>query len=87
MGAPRRWARVFPGPPPGPSLLLFLLLLRPPGLGLASLRLLDHPAPVCSQEVRSDPSRGVEVGGWGRVGVGLAQDAVGPAGGRGQGLE
>ncbi|XP_060980612.1 interleukin-17 receptor A [Dama dama] len=50
MGAPRRRPRVFPGSPPGPSLLLFLLLLRPPGLGLASPRLLDHPAPVCSQE-------------------------------------
>lgn len=50
MGAPRRRPRVFPGSPPGPSLLLFLLLLRPPGLGLASPRLLDHPAPECSQE-------------------------------------
>ena len=85
MGAPRCRPRVFPGSPPGPSLLLFLLLLRPPGLGLASPRLLDHPAPECSQEVRSDASRGVEVGvGW--TG-GVAEAAVGRAGGRGPGPE
>nr|XP_030690684.1 interleukin-17 receptor A isoform X4 [Globicephala melas] len=50
MGAPRRRPRASRGPPPVPSLLLLLLLLCGPGLGRASLRLLDHPAPVCTQQ-------------------------------------
>ncbi|XP_053412762.1 interleukin-17 receptor A [Nycticebus coucang] len=45
MGAPRRRPLVVPGPPPGPLLLLLAALVP----GHASLRLLDHPAPVCSQ--------------------------------------
>ncbi|XP_037702845.1 interleukin-17 receptor A [Choloepus didactylus] len=46
MGAPRRGSPVFPGSPLG---LLFLLLsvLAP---GRCAPRLLDHPAPVCSQQ-------------------------------------
>lgn len=77
-------ARVSPGPPPGHVALLFLLLLRPPGLGLASLRLLDHPAPVCSQEVRSDPS-GWKWGGGRSGGCGASPGCCGQAtaGGRG----
>ncbi|XP_037370509.1 interleukin-17 receptor A [Talpa occidentalis] len=46
MGAPCR------GPPAAPGarlLLLLLLLLREPTLARGSLRLLDHPAPVCAQ--------------------------------------
>ncbi|XP_024588869.1 interleukin-17 receptor A isoform X3 [Neophocaena asiaeorientalis asiaeorientalis] len=50
MGAPRRRPLATHGPPPVPSLLLLLLLLCGPGLGRASLRLLDHPAPVCTQQ-------------------------------------
>ncbi|XP_004438898.1 PREDICTED: interleukin-17 receptor A [Ceratotherium simum simum] len=46
MGAPRRWPPVFPGPPPG----LLLLLLSGLAPGRASPRLLNHPAPVCSQQ-------------------------------------
>ncbi|XP_012506515.1 PREDICTED: interleukin-17 receptor A isoform X2 [Propithecus coquereli] len=45
MGAPRRQPPVVPGPPLGPLLLLLSALAA----GHASLRLLDHPAPVCSQ--------------------------------------
>ncbi|KAM9073851.1 interleukin-17 receptor A isoform 7-T8 [Megaptera novaeangliae] len=50
MGAPRRRPRASQGSPPVPSLLLLLLLLCAPGLGRASPRLLDHPAPVCTQQ-------------------------------------
>ncbi|XP_046527068.1 interleukin-17 receptor A [Equus quagga] len=52
MGAPRRGPPVFPGPPPGllPLLLLLLLLLSGLAPGRASPRLLEHPAPVCSQQ-------------------------------------
>nr|XP_012603215.1 interleukin-17 receptor A isoform X2 [Microcebus murinus] len=45
MGAPRRRPPVVPGAPLGPLLLLLGALAA----GHASLRLLDHPAPVCSQ--------------------------------------
>ncbi|XP_053772623.1 interleukin-17 receptor A isoform X3 [Desmodus rotundus] len=48
MGAPRRRPLSLLGPRLG--LLLLLLLLRWPARGGAALRLLDHPAPVCSQE-------------------------------------
>ncbi|XP_057412032.1 interleukin-17 receptor A isoform X2 [Balaenoptera acutorostrata] len=50
MVAPRRRPRASQGSPPVPSLLLLLLLLCAPGLGRASPRLLDHPAPVCTQQ-------------------------------------
>ncbi|XP_057557905.1 LOW QUALITY PROTEIN: interleukin-17 receptor A [Hippopotamus amphibius kiboko] len=50
MGAPRRRLRVSRGSPLGLLPLLLLLLLRAPGLGRASPRLLDHPAPVCAQQ-------------------------------------
>nr|XP_058937310.1 LOW QUALITY PROTEIN: interleukin-17 receptor A [Kogia breviceps] len=50
MGAPRRPPRASQGSPPVPSPLLLLLLLCAPGLGRASPRLLDHPAPVCTQQ-------------------------------------
>ncbi|XP_061062065.1 interleukin-17 receptor A isoform X2 [Eubalaena glacialis] len=50
MGAPRRRPRASQGSPPVPSLLLLLLLLCAPGLARASPRLLDHPAPVCTQQ-------------------------------------
>ncbi|KAM5250334.1 interleukin-17 receptor A isoform 1-T1 [Hipposideros larvatus] len=46
MGAPRHRPPVLPGPPLG----LLLLLLSGPAPGRASPRLLDHPAPVCSQQ-------------------------------------
>ncbi|XP_004837667.1 interleukin-17 receptor A isoform X2 [Heterocephalus glaber] len=46
MGARRRRPPVVPGPPLG-LLLLLLSMLAP---GRSSLRLLDHPAPACSQE-------------------------------------
>nr|XP_019612834.1 PREDICTED: interleukin-17 receptor A [Rhinolophus sinicus] len=46
MGAPRHRPPVVPGP----SLGLLLLLLSRPAPGRASPRLLDHPAPVCSQQ-------------------------------------
>lgn len=51
MGAPRHRPPVVPGP----SLALLLLLLSGPAPGRASPRLLDHPAPVCSQQVRPPP--------------------------------
>lgn len=57
MGAPRHPPRVLPRPPPGLLLLLLLLLLSGPAPGGASPRLLDHPAPVCSQQVRPAASR------------------------------
>ncbi|XP_075409507.1 interleukin-17 receptor A [Tenrec ecaudatus] len=47
MGAPRRAPPASPGPP----LRGLLLLLTLPTLGRSSLRLLDHPKPVCSQPV------------------------------------
>ncbi|KAF6339508.1 interleukin 17 receptor A [Rhinolophus ferrumequinum] len=46
MGAPRHRPPVVPGP----SLGLLLLLLSGPAPGRASPQLLDHPAPVCSQQ-------------------------------------
>lgn len=86
MGAPRRGPPVFPGPPPGllPLLLLLLLLLSGLAPGRASPRLLEHPAPVCSQQVR--PGRVPEAraprgccGGGGRRGP-AAGDQVPRAG-------
>ena len=50
MGTPRRGPPVLPGPPLGRLLLPLLLSGLAPAR--ASPRLLDHPAPVCSQEVR-----------------------------------
>lgn len=67
MGAARSPPRAVPGPPLG-LLLLLLGVLAPGG---ASLRLLDHPALVCSQPVRLD-------GGSGR-----RQDAAGAGQDRG----
>ncbi|XP_058138490.1 interleukin-17 receptor A [Dasypus novemcinctus] len=46
MRAPRRGSPVLPGPPLG----LFLLLLSVPAPGRSAPGLLDHPAPVCSQQ-------------------------------------
>ncbi|XP_034502054.1 interleukin-17 receptor A isoform X4 [Ailuropoda melanoleuca] len=48
MGTPRRGPPVLPGPPLGRLLLPLLLSGLAPAR--ASPRLLDHPAPVCSQE-------------------------------------
>ncbi|XP_059040332.1 interleukin-17 receptor A isoform X1 [Mustela lutreola] len=48
MGTPRRGPPVLPGPPLGR--LLVPLLLSGLSLARASPRLLDYPAPVCSQE-------------------------------------
>lgn len=50
MGTPRRGPPVLPGPPLGR--LLVPLLLSGLSLARASPRLLDYPAPVCSQAVR-----------------------------------
>lgn len=61
MATPRRWPRVVPGPSLGWLLLLLSALFR----GRASLRLLDFPALVCSQEV-SEAGRSEDAGavGW-----------------------
>lgn len=48
----RHGQRLSPGSPLGLLLLLLFLFLRALGLGRAAPRLLDHPAPVCAQQVR-----------------------------------
>jgi hypothetical protein len=73
MGARRR------GPPvvPEPALGLLLLLLSAPAPSRASPRLLDHPAPVCAQEVRP---RGAREGDRGQRSHGVWRTAAGRRG-------